>query len=169
MCFFGCQVSASFDALIDIAGGKINIHVLMALAAFASVFMGNSLEGGLLLAMFNLSHIGIYLKLTHLDSGFIYRIYKVSCLTYLMTAAEEFFTSRSKVDVKELKENYPDVALVLESNNENLFNFSDLKYHEIPVNDLEVGSYILVKAGEVCKCMSINLVCSSYAFCCSSC
>lgn len=112
-------VSASFDALIDIAGGKINIHVLMALAAFASVFMGNSLEGGLLLVMFNLSHI-----------------------------AEEYFTSRSKVDVKELKENYPDVALVLESNNENLFNFSDLKYHEIPVNDIEVGSYILVKAGE---------------------
>lgn len=54
------QVSASFDALVDIAGGKINIHVLMALAAFASVFMGNSLEGGLLLAMFNLSHIGMY-------------------------------------------------------------------------------------------------------------
>lgn len=44
---------------MDIAGGKINIHVLMALAAFASVFMGNSLEGGLLLAMFNLAHIGI--------------------------------------------------------------------------------------------------------------
>ncbi|KAL8124961.1 hypothetical protein AgCh_012584 [Apium graveolens] len=112
-------VSASFDALIDIAGGKINIHVLMALAAFASVFMGNSLEGGLLLAMFNLSHI-----------------------------AEEYFTSRSKVDVRELKENYPDVALVLDLNNENTFNFSDLTYHEIPVNNLEVGSYILVKAGE---------------------
>lgn len=30
----------------------------MALAAFASVFMGNGLEGGLLLAMFNLAHIG---------------------------------------------------------------------------------------------------------------
>lgn len=30
----------------------------MALAAFASVFMGNTLEGGLLLAMFNLAHIG---------------------------------------------------------------------------------------------------------------
>lgn len=43
---------------MDVAGGKINIHVLMALAAFASVLMGNSLEGGLLLAMFNLAHIG---------------------------------------------------------------------------------------------------------------
>ncbi|KAK4393418.1 putative cadmium/zinc-transporting ATPase HMA1, chloroplastic [Sesamum angolense] len=75
-------VSASFDAAVDIIGGKINIHVLMALAAFASVFMGNALEGGLLLAMFNLAHI-----------------------------AEEYFT-------------------------------------RVPVNELEVGSYILVKAGE---------------------
>lgn len=55
------QVSASFDAIMDMAGGKINIHVLMALAAFASVFMGNFLEGGLLLAMFNLAHIGKYI------------------------------------------------------------------------------------------------------------
>ena len=52
------QVSASLDALIEISSGKVNIHVLMAMAAFASVFMGNSLEGGLLLAMFNLAHIG---------------------------------------------------------------------------------------------------------------
>lgn len=70
-----------------------------------------------------------------------------------MALAEEYFTSRSKVDVKELKENYPDVVLLLESNTENLLSFSDLIYHEIPVNDLEVGAYILVKAGEVCECM----------------
>ncbi|RRT84493.1 hypothetical protein BHE74_00024797, partial [Ensete ventricosum] len=50
-------VSAALDAIVIIASGKVNIHVLMALAAFASVFMGNSLEGGLLLAMFNLAHI----------------------------------------------------------------------------------------------------------------
>lgn len=112
-------VSASLDSLIDITGGKINIHVLMALAAFASMFMGNPLEGGLLLAMFNLAHI-----------------------------AEEYFTSRSKIDVRELKENYPDFALVLEVNNEKLPNFSDLAYKEVPVNNLKVGSYILVKAGE---------------------
>lgn len=55
---FGHQISASLDALIDVSGGKVNIHVLMALAAFASVFMGNPLEGGLLIAMFNLAHIG---------------------------------------------------------------------------------------------------------------
>lgn len=60
------QVSASLDALTDIVGGKVNIHVLMALAAFASAFMGNPLEGGLLLAMFNLAHIGRQSKLPYL-------------------------------------------------------------------------------------------------------
>ncbi|XP_050206620.1 probable cadmium/zinc-transporting ATPase HMA1, chloroplastic [Mercurialis annua] len=112
-------VSASLDALIDITGGKVNIHVLMALAAFASVFMGNALEGGLLLAMFNLAHI-----------------------------AEEFFTSRSMVDVKELKENHPDSALVLDVNDEKLADLSDLSYTSVPVHDVKVGSFILVGTGE---------------------
>ena len=56
------QVSAALDALVDIADGRIDIHVLMALAAFASIFMGNSLEGGLLLAMFSLAYIGTYVE-----------------------------------------------------------------------------------------------------------
>lgn len=60
---FMYQVSASLDALIELSSGKVSIHVLMAMAAFASVFMGNSLEGGLLLAMFNLAHIGKFLLL----------------------------------------------------------------------------------------------------------
>lgn len=105
---------------MDIIGGRINIHVLMALAGFASVFMGNALEGGLLLAMFNLAHI-----------------------------AEEYFTSRSRIDVKELKENHPEFALVLDVKNGILPSFSELVYDEVPVNDLGVGSYILVQAGEV--------------------
>ncbi|XP_073010241.1 probable cadmium/zinc-transporting ATPase HMA1, chloroplastic isoform X2 [Typha latifolia] len=112
-------VSAALDALVNIAAGKINIHVLMALAAFASVFMGNSLEGGLLLAMFNLAHI-----------------------------AEEYFTSRSMIDVKELKDSYPDFALLLETSGDGPHQFSKLSYIKIPVRDLEVGSYILVRAGE---------------------
>ncbi|CAA0832815.1 Probable cadmium/zinc-transporting ATPase HMA1-chloroplastic [Striga hermonthica] len=112
-------ISASYDAAMDVMGGKINIHVLMALAAFASLFMGNALEGGLLLAMFNLAHI-----------------------------AEEYFTRKSKIDVKELKENHPEFALVLNSENGNTPSFSELMYHKVPVNDLKVGSYILVKAGE---------------------
>ncbi|XP_062075330.1 probable cadmium/zinc-transporting ATPase HMA1, chloroplastic [Humulus lupulus] len=112
-------VSAALDALIDISGGKVNIHVLMALAAFASVFMGNALEGGLLLAMFNLAHI-----------------------------AEEYFTSRSMIDVKELKENHPESALVLDMNEDRLPNTTDLAYKRVPVHNIEVGSYILVGAGK---------------------
>ncbi|XP_038900941.1 probable cadmium/zinc-transporting ATPase HMA1, chloroplastic isoform X1 [Benincasa hispida] len=112
-------VSSSLDALTDISGGKVNIHVLMALAAFASIFMGNALEGGLLLAMFNLSHI-----------------------------AEEHFTSRAMIDVKELKENYPDSALVLDTNDGKLPNSTDLSYQKVPVHDVQVDSYILVGAGE---------------------
>ena len=54
------------------------------------------------------------------------------------------------MDVKELKENYPDFALVLEVNDNKPPNFSDLAYKKVPVHDVEVGSYILVKDGEVC-------------------
>ncbi|KAL6873815.1 hypothetical protein ACP4OV_013897 [Aristida adscensionis] len=112
-------VSAALDALVNIADGRINIHVLMALAAFASIFMGNSLEGGLLLAMFNLAHI-----------------------------AEEYFTSKSMVDVRELKENHPEFALLLDTSGEKSVQFSNLSYTKVPVHDLEVGSHILVRAGE---------------------
>ncbi|EEE66260.1 hypothetical protein OsJ_22445 [Oryza sativa Japonica Group] len=112
-------VSAALDALVNIADGKINIHVLMALAAFASIFMGNSLEGGLLLAMFNLAHI-----------------------------AEEHFTSKSMIDVRELKENHPEFALLLETCGDQSAQFANLCYTKVPVHDLEVGSHILVRAGE---------------------
>lgn len=53
------------------------------------------------------------------------------------------------IDVKELKENYPDFALVLDINEDKLPNTVDLPYKRIPVHDVEVGCYILVGAGEV--------------------
>lgn len=71
---------------------------------------------------------------------------------FVVTAAEEYFTSRSMIDVKELKENYPDFALVLDINEDKLPNTVDLPYKRVPVRDVEVGSYILIGAGEVC-CM----------------
>ncbi|EMS55611.1 putative cadmium/zinc-transporting ATPase HMA1, chloroplastic [Triticum urartu] len=114
-----CAVSAALDALVDIADGRIDIHVLMALAAFASVFMGNSLEGGLLLAMFSLAH-----------------------------TAEEYFTRKSMVDVRELKENHPEFALLLETSGDESTRFSNLSHTKVPVQDLTVGSHILVRAGE---------------------
>jgi hypothetical protein len=68
----------------------------------------------------------------------------------LLFAAEEFFTSRSVIDVKELKENYPDSTLVLDVNDDKPPDVSDLSYKSVPVHDIEVGSYILVGTGEVC-------------------
>lgn len=69
----------------------MNIHVLMALAAFASVFMGNSLEGGLLLAMFNLAHIGKVLVASNLSLAIIFLSLKlfllfpvISCKYYML-------------------------------------------------------------------------------------
>ena len=75
-----------------------------------------------------------------------------------MLAAEEFFTSRSMVDVKELKENYPDSALVLNLDDDNLPNVSDFSYRSVPAHDVEVGSYILVGTGEVCDNMNLDII-----------
>ncbi|MQL95867.1 hypothetical protein Taro_028535 [Colocasia esculenta] len=123
LAFLLVGISLAIPAVLNVFilnAGRVNIHVLMALAAFASVFMGNALEGGLLLAMFNLAHI-----------------------------AEEYFTSRAMIDVKELKDNHPEFALVLEANGDVHPQFSELKYTKIPVRDIKVGSYLLVRAGEV--------------------
>lgn len=120
----------------------------MALAAFASIFMGNALEGGLLLAMFNLSHIGKEYKASIAELSILVVAFNLAILT--MIVAEEYFTSRAMIDVKELKENYPDSALVLDTNDGKLPNITDLSYQKVPVHDIEVDSYILVGAGEVC-------------------
>lgn len=59
------------------------------------------------------------------------------------------------VDVKELKENHPDYALVLDVNDDKLPDLCDLSYKSVPVHDVKVGSFILVGAGEVCD---VNLL-----------
>lgn len=153
VCVCVYQVSASLDALIEISSGKVNIHVLMAMAAFASIFMGNSLEGGLLLAMFNLAHIGntfaeIYFTKSEAQGSVVRN--EFDFLNWMVSAAEEYFTGRSMVDVKELKENNPDFALVLDTKDDKLPNTFDLVYRRVPVHDITVGSYVLVGAGEVC-------------------
>lgn len=66
----------------------------------------------------------------------------------LHVAAEDYFTSRAMVDVRELKENNPEFALLLDVANGNPAT-SSLTYKRVPVQKLEVGSYILVRAGEV--------------------
>lgn len=113
-------VPSILDAAVDIAGLRVNIHVLMALAAFASLLMGNALEGGLLLAMFSFSHI-----------------------------AEEYFTKRAMGDVKALKESNPEYALVLETSEASTSRpMSALTYSEVPLRKVKAGSFVLVRAGE---------------------
>jgi ABC-type phosphate/phosphonate transport system permease subunit len=65
-------------------------------------------------------------------------------------------------DVRELKENHPEFALLLETSGEESVQFSNLSYTKVPVHDLEVGSHILVRAGEVCYILYKILV---LAFC----
>lgn len=48
---------------------------------------------------------------------------------------------------------------MLHVDNQTLPSFTDLSYIEVPVSDLEVGSFILVKAGEVCILSSFQFSC----------
>jgi len=50
--FFFAGVPALIGAIEDLAAGQLNIDVLMALAAFVSLFIGSGQEGGLLLVLF---------------------------------------------------------------------------------------------------------------------
>lgn len=50
--FFFAGVPALIGAVEDLVQGKLNIDVLMSLAAFVSVFIGSGQEGGLLLVLF---------------------------------------------------------------------------------------------------------------------
>lgn len=73
------------------------------------------------------------------------------------------------VDVRELKENYPEFALVLDTEEEEPPNFSELAYKQVPVpvHDVAVGSFVLVGAGEVStSIIQIDVIFSSHAFVC---
>ena len=54
--YFFVGTPALIDTAKDLGKGKINIEVLMTLAAFLSVLIGSQLEGALLLVLFALSH-----------------------------------------------------------------------------------------------------------------
>ncbi len=53
--FFLSGTPSLIDAVEDLFDWEINIDILMTLAAFLSVILGNSLEGGLLLVLFDIS------------------------------------------------------------------------------------------------------------------
>jgi hypothetical protein len=71
----------------------------------------------------------------------------LSCNIY---TAEDYFTERAMGDVRALKENNPGSALVLdEFDTANPPHLSSLPYKQRPLAEVTVGSYVLVKAGEV--------------------
>lgn len=53
--YFLAGVPALIEAVEDLMSGEVNIDILMTLAAFSSVLIGSSMEGGLLLVLFALS------------------------------------------------------------------------------------------------------------------
>lgn len=53
--YFLAGIPALIESIEDLINFDINIDILMTLAAFASVFIGNGMEGGLLLVLFALS------------------------------------------------------------------------------------------------------------------
>lgn len=53
--YFLAGIPSLIEAIEDLADGEVNIDILMTLAAFSSVFIGSSIEGGLLLVLFSLS------------------------------------------------------------------------------------------------------------------
>ena len=64
-------------------------------------------------------------------------------LFFLLITAEEYFTRKSMVDVRELKENHPEFALLLETSGDESTRFSNLSHTKVPVEDLTVGSRIM--------------------------
>lgn len=53
--YFLAGIPSLIEALEDLSSFEINIDILMTLAAFSSVLIGSSMEGGLLLVLFSLS------------------------------------------------------------------------------------------------------------------
>ena len=65
-------------------------------------------------------------------------------------AAEEYFTQKAMGDVNALRENNPETALVVDDfDTDNPPPLSALSHKELPVAEVKVGAYLLVKAGEV--------------------
>lgn len=85
--YFLAGIPSLIDAIEDISAYEINIDVLMTLAAFLSVLIGSSMEGGLLLVLFAISG-----------------------------AMEENVSLKAKGAISNLKTLAPQMAYVIESN-----------------------------------------------------
>lgn len=81
-----------------------------------------------------------------------------------MFTAEDYFTAKAMGDVKALKDRNPEFALVLDDFDQKKSPpLTTVPYRKMPVKDVAVGSYVLVKAGEVrsskSSCSLLNFLC----------
>lgn len=109
--YFLAGIPSLIESIEDLCNFQVNIDVLMTLAAFSSVLIGNGMEGGLLLVLFAVSG-----------------------------AMEEAVTAKAKGTISSLKRLSPSMACVIED---------DGTIIQRSLRDIEVGTKILVKSGEM--------------------
>lgn len=109
--YFLAGIPSLIESIEDLANFDINIDVLMTLAAFSSVLIGSSMEGGLLLVLFSLSG-----------------------------SIEDSVTAKAKGSLSHLHKLSPTKATVIDREGLLL---------QRSVKDIDVGTKILVRAGEV--------------------
>ena len=109
--FFLSGTPALIDALDDLKNLEVNIDVLMTLAAFLAVMLGSSLEGALLLVLFEISG-----------------------------ALEDTVAKKAVGSLTHLNNLSPKFALVLDKEGNT---------YEKAVRDIQVGTHLFVKAGEI--------------------
>lgn len=102
---------ALIGTLNDLKKFEINIDLLMTLAAFLSIFIGNPMEGALLLVLFELSG-----------------------------SMEEAITKKTKAALMDLRDIAPKSAYLIDA-------LGDVR--EQSIHEIETGSLILIKAGEL--------------------
>jgi cation transport ATPase len=79
-------------------------------------------------------------------------LYRFLIVDLYASAAEDYFTAKAMGDVKALKDRNPEFALVLDDFDERKPPpLTSVPYKQLPVKDVAVGTYVLVKAGEVCS------------------
>eukprot|EP00741_Cyanophora_paradoxa_P021784 tig00000241_g21027.t1 len=115
---------AGLPSLVDTIGDvlqlppNVNVSVLMTVAAFLSLFMGNPVEGALLLVLFSVS-----------------------------AAAEEEVTRKARMDVRSVQALAPRTGWVVDHCSHGGCPYCSLPV-EKPVEQIRVGDYVVVKAGE---------------------
>lgn len=109
--YFLAGIPSLIESIEDLISFDVNIDVLMTLAAFSSVLIGSSIEGGLLLVLFALSG-----------------------------SIADAVTAKARGSLSHLNQLSPTKVTLLDN---------DGKLIERAINDISIGTKILVRAGEI--------------------